>query len=142
MVIYLNIIRYVIFHISYDEWYILYHMRHINYDITERFFRLHLDSAYHQLVACDITIPSISDACLEKSFKNFWRSSPELSSISLWLLQAAPNFAFRTEIKISPGNRYFSSLSNLRPNRNIIRNCVKFAMRSYLHCCNLLNTWK
>ena len=99
-----NISRYVIFHISHDEWHILYHMGHINFDITERVFCLHLDSADHQLVACDITIPSISDACLENSFKNFWRSSPELSSISLWLLQAAPNFAFRTEIKISSWN--------------------------------------
>ena len=112
MVIHLgNSIRYVIFYISYDKWYILYHMRHINYIMIDRIkrslFSLQLIPAGIQLIASYITIPSISDAVLEKSFKNFWRSSPVSSSTCLWLLQAAPNFAFSTEIEISKKNRLF-----------------------------------
>ena len=45
-----------------------------------------------------ITIPSISVACLEKLFKKFCSSSSGSSSTTLCLLQAGPNFAFKTKI--------------------------------------------
>ena len=67
------------------------------------FLRLYLSSNFVKSAlshGCDITIPSISDAVLEKSVKKFWRTFCLSCWTSLWLSQAGPKFAFRTEIKI------------------------------------------